>query len=137
MRTRIFASLSVILMVVACADLNRPVKASANNDGRVAVGGEANNPAYFVFNYRISNREAYNNYLAQVPKTLEAHNARIVIADFASESIEGEAGEVTVVLKFDSKAAAKGWYDSPAYQEIIGLRTDNSDGIATLAVDDD
>ena len=57
---------------------------------------------------------------------------RIVVADFESEAIEGDPGHVTVVLKFASKDAARGWFDSPEYQEIIGLRTDNSTGIAVL-----
>ena len=46
--------------------------------------------AYFVFNYQISNREAYDPYLAEVPKTLEAHGAEILAADFESEVIEGK-----------------------------------------------
>jgi len=89
--------------------------------------------AYFVFNYRINDREAYQPYLAKVLPVLEAHGAEILAADFESEGFEGDAGHVTVVLKFASKDAARKWYKSPEYQEIIGLRTDNSDGIAALA----
>jgi uncharacterized protein (DUF1330 family) len=89
--------------------------------------------AYFVFNYRVNNREGYQGYLAAVPKVLEAHGAEILAADFESEVIEGDAGHVTVVLRFKSKEAARAWYDSPDYQQIAALRTDNSDGIATLA----
>lgn len=89
--------------------------------------------AYFVLNYQINNRDAYDPYLAEVPKTLEAHGADILAADFESDAIEGEARPVTIVLKFTSKEAAKAWYDSPEYQKIIGLRTDNSNGIAVIA----
>jgi len=89
--------------------------------------------AYFVFNYRIDNQEAYEPYLSSVPGTLRAHGAEILVADFQSEAIEGGAGHVTVVLKFSSKEAAMAWYRSPEYQKIIGLRTDNSHGIATLS----
>ena len=88
--------------------------------------------AYFVFNYRITDQEAYGPYLEEVPKTLEAHGAEILVADFESEVIEGDAGHVSVVLKFPSKAAARNWYDSAEYQAILRLRTDNSAGIATL-----
>jgi len=88
--------------------------------------------AYFVFNYQISDQEAYDPYLAEVPKTLEAHNAEILAADFESEGFEGDAKQVTIVLKFPSKEAAKNWYQSPEYQKIIGLRLNNSDGISTL-----
>jgi uncharacterized protein (DUF1330 family) len=89
--------------------------------------------AYFVFNYRINDQEAYKPYLAEVPGTLEAHDAEILVADFNSEGVEGAPGEVTVVLKFASKEAAMNWYRSPEYQKVIGLRTNNSNGIGTLA----
>ncbi|MDY7115177.1 DUF1330 domain-containing protein [Halomonas sp. SSL-5] len=89
--------------------------------------------AYLVFNYRINDREAYDPYLVAVASILEAHGAEILAADFASEALEGDAGHVTVVLRFPSKEAAKGWYDSPEYQEIIGLRLENCDGLAVLA----
>jgi len=89
--------------------------------------------AYFVFNYRINDQESYKPYLAAVPRVLEAHGAEILAADFESEGIEGDAGDVTVVLRFPSKDAARKWYDSPAYQKIIGLRTNNSEGIAAIA----
>ncbi len=35
-----------------------------------------------------------------------------------------------MVLKFESKESLTAWYESPEYQEIIHLRTDNSNGIA-------
>ncbi|WP_405234482.1 DUF1330 domain-containing protein [Lentisalinibacter salinarum] len=89
--------------------------------------------AYFVFNYSVKDQDAYKPYLDQVPKVLEAHGAEILAADFESERIEGDAGHVTVVLRFPSKAAAKEWYQSPEYQKIIGLRTSNSEGIAAIA----
>ena len=88
--------------------------------------------AYFVFNYRINDPDAYKPYLAEVAKTLEANHAEILVADFASERVEGDAGEVTVVLGFSSREAAREWYSSPEYQAIIGIRTDNSEGIAVL-----
>ena len=90
-------------------------------------------PAYFVFNYQITHREAYDPYLAEVPKTLEAHGAEVLAADFESEAIEGDAKHVTIVLRFPSKEVAKKWYQSPEYQKIIGLRLNNSDGISALA----
>lgn len=90
--------------------------------------------AYFVFNYQINNRDAYEPYLGEVPKTLQAHGAEILAADFESEAIEGDAKRVTIVLKIPSKESALNWYQSPDYQEIIGLRLDNSDGISSLAI---
>ena len=39
-----------------------------------------------------------------------------------------------MVIGFPDLDAARAWYDSPAYQEILPLRTRNSDGV-TLLVD--
>lgn len=89
--------------------------------------------AYIVFNYRINDQESYNPYLAGVPSTLEAHGAEILAADFESEAMEGDAGHVTVVLRFPSKESARNWYQSPEYQKIVGMRTSNCDGIAVMA----
>ena len=89
--------------------------------------------AFMVFNYRITDQDAYQPYLEKVVGTLKAHGAEILVADFESEVIEGDPGHVTVVLKFASKDAARGWFDSPEYQAIVSLRTDNSKGIGVLA----
>jgi uncharacterized protein (DUF1330 family) len=88
---------------------------------------------YFVANYTITNRAEYKEYLAAVGPSLEAHGAEIIIVDRDSELLEGSAGQVTVVLRFATKAAARAWYESPEYQAIRHLRTDNTEGIGVIA----
>jgi uncharacterized protein (DUF1330 family) len=88
---------------------------------------------YFVANYKITNQAQYKEYLAAVGPSLTAHGAERVIVDRDSELLEGSAGEVTVVLRFPSKAAAKAWYDSPEYQAVRHLRTDSSEGVGVIA----
>ena len=41
------------------------------------------------------------------------------------------AGAV-IVIEFPDRASASAWYESPAYQEILPLRTDNADSTAIL-----
>ena len=89
--------------------------------------------AYLVANYRITDPESYGAYPPAVIPTLVAYGAEILVADYASEAIEGRPSSVTVVVKFPSKDAARAWYDSPEYREIVGLRTDNSEGFLLLA----
>ena len=48
--------------------------------------------------------------------------------------IEGEWADWTVIIAFPDLERAHGWYRSPAYQEILPLRTKNSDG-ATIIVE--
>jgi uncharacterized protein (DUF1330 family) len=88
---------------------------------------------YFVANYKITNQAGYKEYLAAVGPSLAAHGAERVVVDRDSELLEGAAGEVTVVLKFATKEAAEAWYESPEYQAIVHLRTDNIEGVAVIA----
>ena len=39
---------------------------------------------------------------------------------------------MTVVLRFESKEAARAWYDSDAYQAIKHHRTENTEGSVVL-----
>ena len=87
---------------------------------------------YFVANYTITDQALYSEYLAAVGSILQAHGSESVVIDRASELLEGAAGQVTVVLRFPTKAAARAWYDSPEYQAIVHLRTDNTEGVAVI-----
>jgi uncharacterized protein (DUF1330 family) len=88
---------------------------------------------YFVANYTITDQAGYQQYLAAVGPTLEAHGAERVVVDRACDPLEGSAGQVTVVLRFATKAAATAWYQSPEYQAIVRLRTDSTDGVGAIA----
>lgn len=88
---------------------------------------------YFIANYKISNQAEYLDYVAAVGPVLEAHGAERVVIDRDSELLEGSAGQVTVVLRFATKAAAKAWYDSPEYQAILPLRLNSTEGAGVIA----
>ena len=88
---------------------------------------------YLIANYKITNPEGYQAYIAAVGPTIIGHGGEILVAGEGSEAVEGEPGPVTVVLKFESKDALRAWYDSPEYQEIVHLRTDNTEGVLVFA----
>lgn len=83
---------------------------------------------YLIANYRITNTGEYEAYPPAVVPTLLAHDAEILVADYESDIVEGDASSVTIVVKFPSKEAARTWYDSAEYQEIAHSRIDNSEG---------
>ncbi|MFP6806671.1 MAG: DUF1330 domain-containing protein [Pseudomonadales bacterium] len=89
--------------------------------------------AYLVTYYKITNPDAFHNYTAAVGKTILSHGGEILVAGPGSVAKEGSPDPITVVLKFSSMDALNGWYDSPEYQEIIKLRTDNSEGSMIFA----
>jgi uncharacterized protein (DUF1330 family) len=88
--------------------------------------------AYLVFNYSITNAEGYQAYPAAAMPTMASSGAEILVADYTSEAEEGTPGHVTIVLRFDSKDAARAWYESDAYQAIKHHRTDNTSGVVVL-----
>jgi uncharacterized protein (DUF1330 family) len=88
--------------------------------------------AYLVASYRITDPEGYEPYVPAVVPQLMAAGCEILVADYASQVLEGAPSEVTIILKFPSKAVAMAWYDSPEYEAIKHLRTDNSEGTVVL-----
>ena len=89
--------------------------------------------AYLISNFDITNNEGYQTYVAAVVPTLFRHGGKILVAGPGSNIIEGSAGAETAVLKFPSMEALRGWYNSPEYQEIIALRTENTEGSVVIA----
>ncbi|MDA8373162.1 MAG: DUF1330 domain-containing protein [Actinomycetota bacterium] len=88
--------------------------------------------AYFVANYTVTNEDGYRRYLDEVGETLRAHGAQVLVADYASDTAEGSPAPVTVVLRFDSKEAAREWYNSSDYQAVVHHRLDNTEGFAVF-----
>jgi uncharacterized protein (DUF1330 family) len=64
--------------------------------------------------------------------TLGVHGAEVLVADYVSEVQEGSGGHVTVVLRFESKEAARAWYESTEYQDIRHHRTSNAEAVVVL-----
>jgi uncharacterized protein (DUF1330 family) len=89
--------------------------------------------AYLVANYRITNPEGYNDYLSTVGPTLEPYGGELIVADFESVIVEGSPFPVTIVVKFPSKRSADDWYRSEEYQQLVHLRTDNTEGFVVFA----
>src|SRR5687768_15222587 len=71
-------------------------------------------------------------YLERIDATLAPYGGRFIVHGGDIEVAEGEwAGDV-VIIEFPSRAAAKDWFESPAYQEIVHLRTEHSTSMAAL-----
>ena len=92
----------------------------------------ATSGAYIVANFQVTDMEAYAAYPPLARPMLAAHGAEVLAVDRESEVLEGAAGSQTVVIRFPSKEAARAFYSSPEYREIVHLRTDNSDGFMVL-----
>ncbi len=78
---------------------------------------------YFIFTEDIHDQNGINAYGAKaIPTVLQSGGRPIVVEDNA-DVIEGTwHGSRTIIIEFDSVDAAKGWYNSPEYQAVIGMR---------------
>jgi uncharacterized protein (DUF1330 family) len=66
-------------------------------------------------------------YLHKIDATLEPFGGRFLVHGGDVEVIENEWPGHLVIIEFPDRRQMRGWYDSPAYQAILSLRTDNSD----------
>lgn len=78
--------------------------------------------AYVIASYDIVDPKGYEGYVPGVVPLLRKHGAEILAAEFDAQLLEGEKRSVYVVLRFESEAAALGWYHDPAYTSVRKLR---------------
>jgi uncharacterized protein (DUF1330 family) len=85
--------------------------------------------AYLINHLRIPggvpNAESLE-YLESVEATFEPYGGRWLVLDAEVDVVEGAWPGSVVLMEFPDMDAAKRWYASPEYQEILHLRTDNS-----------
>jgi uncharacterized protein (DUF1330 family) len=89
-------------------------------------------PAYIVVNATITDQALLDEYVAAAGSTLGGHEVKALVATNEATVLEGDAGERVVVLEFPSRDAAMAWYQSPAYQAVIGKRLNSTKGFLTL-----
>lgn len=90
--------------------------------------------AYFIAQYVVNDPAGYAKYQEGAGPTLAAHGAELVAFDVAAETIEGTPpGPQTVIIKFESTEAAKGWYESADYQAVVGKRLAATEGFAVIS----
>lgn len=80
----------------------------------------------------IKNPEAFAAYPPAFLPTIVPHGGEVIVADLASEVLEGEPLPITIVMRFPDKESIRAWYNSDEYQSIIHLRHDNADGTAVI-----
>jgi uncharacterized protein (DUF1330 family) len=85
--------------------------------------------AYLIANVDVHDPDAYEAYRSQTGAIVERHGGRFIVRGGNVHVLEGEPNaHRLVIIEFPDLAAARGFYDSPAYQEIIPLRTVASQG---------
>lgn len=73
-------------------------------------------------------------YIERIDETLAPYGGRFLVHGGELTPAEGEWDGAIVIIEFPSADAVREWYDSPAYQEILPLRTEHSKSIAAMVL---
>ena len=71
-------------------------------------------------------------YLERIDATLAPFHGQFLVHGAPPEVLEGDWRGDLIVVAFPDRQLASAWYASAAYQNIIRLRTDNSEGAVIL-----
>jgi uncharacterized protein (DUF1330 family) len=90
-------------------------------------------PAYAVAHMRqVTMGPPIVEYLERIDATLAPFGGRFIVHGGETEVLEGSWPGFVIVIEFPDTGRARAWYRSGAYQEIVALRTDNSDSDVIL-----
>jgi len=89
--------------------------------------------AYIVFTrLRARNDSELELYRKQAPASLAGRSFKALANYGPYEVLEGPGVEGVVILEFPTRAEAKEWYESPAYQKAVQHRFMGADYTAVL-----
>ena len=74
----------------------------------------------------ITNPEGMGAYISAAESYLAQCGARFLCRDLQTDVREGNAGHLTVIIEFESLAAAQAAYEATEYQEMLQLRQPHS-----------
>ncbi len=72
-------------------------------------------------------------YLHKIDATLEPFGGRFVVHGGNVEVIENDWPGNLIIIEFPDRRLVREWYESPAYQAILALRTENSQSDVVFA----
>jgi uncharacterized protein (DUF1330 family) len=87
-----------------------------------ALWAQSTPPAYVVAEVAIQDADAFmRDYAPKVAGTLEPYGGRFLTSGKLT-ALEGNVPQRFVIIAFDSVEKARGWYDSPVYQQLVPIR---------------
>jgi uncharacterized protein (DUF1330 family) len=88
---------------------------------------------YFFVDVEITDLAAYEVYRTAVPDIISAHGGRILVRGGDPQALDGTMQHRRrVIVEFDSPEAVKRFYGSDAYQAVLPIRLNASDGFVCL-----
>ncbi|HVK41855.1 MAG TPA: DUF1330 domain-containing protein [Phenylobacterium sp.] len=71
---------------------------------------------------------AIAQYLHRIDATLAPFGGKFRVHGGQAEVLEGDWSGDLIIIEFADRQSARGWYASRAYQKILPLRTEHSEG---------
>jgi uncharacterized protein (DUF1330 family) len=88
---------------------------------------------YFFVEVEIADPAAYEAYRTAVPDIISAYGGRILVRRGDPQPLDGALPQRRrVIVEFDSPEAVKTFYDSNAYQAVLPIRLNASNGFVCL-----
>lgn len=78
--------------------------------------------AYWIGKIRVTDPDAYAEYVERVPEILETYGGRFLVRGGRAVTVEGEDWPRNVVIEFPSYEQAVACYNSPEYEEAKALQ---------------
>lgn len=79
--------------------------------------------AYFLFDLEITDPAGFADYAGVARRLLAEYGGEIVVSSTSVEPLEGDwAPSSLVVARLPTMRAAREFYDSPEYREVVALR---------------
>ncbi|MCP5025466.1 MAG: DUF1330 domain-containing protein [Actinomycetia bacterium] len=92
---------------------------------------------YFVLHTKWHDLDRLREYQRGAQSSLAEYGAKSLVYDVRPEVVEGESElAATVILEFPDLDTAKAWYNSPGYQQVLGIRLESSEGIGRFVTND-
>lgn len=89
--------------------------------------------AYIVAQLEVTDAKMFERYRDAVSPLVDRFGGRYRIRGGETEVLEGQwSAQRLVVIEFQSREAARLFYDSPEYQQILPLRTEASEGTVAI-----
>ena len=89
--------------------------------------------AYFIsFRDRMHDAARYAAYLQKAGASLADRPAKVLVGNGALTPLEGASPDGVVIIEFPDVQAARDWYQSPAYQAVVGERLAVTEGRAVI-----
>lgn len=79
--------------------------------------------AYFILTHTITDTERYQKeYIPGVMPFLAKYKGEVLVAEFETESLQGNPPKGAVVIRFPSEQAIRSFVDDPEYKPLKDLR---------------